>query len=119
MFITLENLELRPARLEAARDEIRRNAYFKWQAAGCPSEDPLRFWREAELEWIEFEYVPERSFEEPSDASCSETQTQFLGKGEHQAGGFSPLKRSFASTAPSPTQASIMNPRVRKMWIMA
>ena len=35
-------------------------AYFKWQDAGSPDEDPIKFWREAELEWIEYYYVPDR-----------------------------------------------------------
>lgn len=31
-------------------DEIRRRAYHKWQAAGCPSGDGVQFWLEAERE---------------------------------------------------------------------
>lgn len=65
MAITLESLDLDEARLQAARDEIQQNAYYKWEKAGCPQEqDSLRFWREAEYEWIEFHYVPSRPFEE-------------------------------------------------------
>jgi hypothetical protein len=57
---TLDCLVLSRARREAARDEIRKNAYFKWVDAGRPVEDPLKFWREAELEWIEFKHIPEQ-----------------------------------------------------------
>lgn len=67
MAISLESLELDEARLQAARDEIQQNAYYKWQKAGCPQEDSLKFWREAEYEWIEFRYVPSRPFEEKSE----------------------------------------------------
>jgi hypothetical protein len=64
MDVTLDSLSLNQEHLQAAREEIRRNAYFKWQKAGCPEGDPLRFWCEAEYEWIEFQYVPDRPWEE-------------------------------------------------------
>ena len=69
MNITLNSLDLNEGRLQAARDEIRRNAYLKWEAAGRPEGDPLRFWREAEYEWIEFQYVPDRLREEIDEAA--------------------------------------------------
>jgi hypothetical protein len=33
-----------------AEDEIRRCAYQKWEAAGCPDGDGVHFWLEAEQE---------------------------------------------------------------------
>lgn len=68
MNLTLNSLDLNERRLKAARDEIRRNAYFKWEAAGRPEGDPLRFWHDAECEWIEFQYVPDRLREEIDEA---------------------------------------------------
>src|SRR5262249_38652543 len=38
------------ARLAASEDAIRLNAYFKWEAAGCPEGDDLSFWLAAERE---------------------------------------------------------------------
>lgn len=64
MPVSLESLQMSEERRKAAQEEIQRNAYFKWQKAGCPEgEDPMRFWREAEYEWIEFNYVPDRAVE--------------------------------------------------------
>lgn len=71
MDVTLDSLRLNQEHLQAARDEIRRNAYFKWQRAGSPEGDPLRFWREAEHEWMEYQYVPDR----PYDATENALQT--------------------------------------------
>ena len=56
----LDLLLLTEDELKAARKHVEEIAYFKWQAAGCPKEDALTFWREAELEWIEYDYVPDR-----------------------------------------------------------
>jgi hypothetical protein len=61
MCITLDNVELTEHETSVAREEVRRLAYFKWQEAGCPgAADPLSFWCDAEREWIEFYYVPDR-----------------------------------------------------------
>jgi hypothetical protein len=46
---------------EAARDQVRRMAYAKWQEAGCPKNRDLEFWSAAELEWMEYYYVPHRT----------------------------------------------------------
>jgi len=59
--MNLETLELTEEELKLAREQVRHMAYRKWQEAGCPSRDPLSFWKEAELEWIEYEYVPDRT----------------------------------------------------------
>lgn len=36
---------------EAYAEAIRENAYYKWQAAGCPAGDGSEFWLEAEKEF--------------------------------------------------------------------
>jgi Protein of unknown function (DUF2934) len=59
--MNLELLELSETERTAAREQIRRMAFLKWQDAGCPLSDPCHFWREAEREWIEYYYVPDRS----------------------------------------------------------
>jgi hypothetical protein len=56
----LDLLWLTDGELKAARKQVQEMAYFKWRAAGCPTENALMFWREAELEWIEYYYVPDR-----------------------------------------------------------
>jgi hypothetical protein len=56
----LNSLLLLEDELKAARKQVQKIAYFKWQAAGCPEDNALTFWREAELEWIEYYYVPDR-----------------------------------------------------------
>jgi hypothetical protein len=58
---TLNTLLLTENELDAARTQVQQMAYFKWQNAGCPDNDPLSFWSEAELEWIEYYYVPHRN----------------------------------------------------------
>ena len=60
MQLCLESLLLTSSELRAARKEVRKMAYFKWEQAGRPEDDADRFWREAELEWIEYHYVPDR-----------------------------------------------------------
>ena len=45
---------------ELARQAIAESAYFKWHAAGCPNNDALKFWLEAEYERVEYCYVPNR-----------------------------------------------------------
>lgn len=57
---SLDSLILTPDELHAAKEQVRRMAYLKWQAAGCPPNEALRFWLEAELEWIEYRYIPDR-----------------------------------------------------------
>ena len=61
MTATLESLEIPPDKLGICQDEIRKMAYFKWLSAGCPQGMDEHFWRTAEYEWIEFQYVPCRS----------------------------------------------------------
>ena len=56
----LDSLILTDEELKAARKHVQEMAYFKWKAAECPEDDALRFWLEAELEWIEYYYVPDR-----------------------------------------------------------
>ena len=60
MGITLEMLDLLPDEIKRAQARVKRMAYEKWQEAGCPAGQSLKFWREAECEWIEYEYVPHR-----------------------------------------------------------
>ncbi len=57
---SLDLLLLTEDELKAAKKQVREIAYFKWQAAGCPEDDALTFWLEAELEWIDYYYVPDR-----------------------------------------------------------
>ncbi|MCA9267515.1 MAG: DUF2934 domain-containing protein [Planctomycetales bacterium] len=57
---SLDSLPLSACGLETAKEQIRKLAYAKWQAAGCPAEHDDGFWQAAEREWIEFHYVPER-----------------------------------------------------------
>ena len=59
--MNLETLELTEEEMKLAREQVRHMAYRKWQEAGCPTCDPLSFWKDAELEWIEYEYVPDRN----------------------------------------------------------
>ncbi len=58
---SLEELLLTPEELEFARQQIQEMAYVKWEKAGSPHDGSNRFWNEAELEWIEYFYVPHRS----------------------------------------------------------
>ncbi len=65
MLPTLDSLLLTKDELKAARKRVQEMAYARWQAAGCPKagcpeDDTQAFWREAELEWIEYYYVPDR-----------------------------------------------------------
>ena len=57
MQTSVESLPLTEDDIEAAKRQIREIAYFKWQAAGCPGDDALTFWREAEIQWIDLFYV--------------------------------------------------------------
>ena len=56
----LEKLLLNEDELKAAREQVQKLAYRKWQESGCPEDDELTFWLEAEREWIEYYYVPDR-----------------------------------------------------------
>ena len=64
----LDSLILTENELRDAKRQVQQMAYFKWQEAGRPEGDVSRqFWREAELEWIEYHYVPNRNCDhEPS-----------------------------------------------------
>jgi hypothetical protein len=62
MKLCVDTLVLTEDEREAARNAIREKAYFKWQAAGCPENEALKFWREGEVEWIEYCYVPDRYY---------------------------------------------------------
>ena len=63
---SLDSLPLDEHEIEAAKDEIRSIAFNKWQLAGCPDDSDVDFWIEAEVEWIEFRYVPHRYPDDPS-----------------------------------------------------
>ena len=57
----LDSLELTADEIKAAKREVEEAAYYKWKAAGCSeTDDPLIYWLQAELEWIEYRYVPDR-----------------------------------------------------------
>lgn len=58
--VSLEDLILTPEELEIARSQVQEIAYLKWEAAGCPVGLDEEFWSVAELEWIEYFYVPDR-----------------------------------------------------------
>jgi hypothetical protein len=60
MTATLASLEIPSEKLPICQDEIRKLAYFKWLEAGCPQGQDADFWKSAEHEWIEFQYVPDR-----------------------------------------------------------
>jgi hypothetical protein len=83
MPVGLESLQMSDERRAAAQEEIQRNAYFKWQNAGCPEGDSMRFWREAEYEWIEFNYVPDRAVEfatKSREAAAEKNQPRTLAR---------------------------------------
>ena len=56
----LDQLLLKEDELKAAREQVQEIAYRKWQERGCPQNDSLSFWLEAEFEWIAYYYVPDR-----------------------------------------------------------
>jgi hypothetical protein len=66
MAVNLDTLELRPEARRAAEEAIRHMAHRRWDEAGQPAEDDLRFWLEAEREWIERCYVPDRGADGPA-----------------------------------------------------
>lgn len=57
---TLDTLLLTDDERRAARAQVEKMAYFRWQDAGSPEGCALRFWCEAELEWMKYFYVPNR-----------------------------------------------------------
>lgn len=57
---SLESLPLDAQGMESARREIEVLAFCKWKEAGCPDNSAFNFWVEAEMEWIEYRYVPDR-----------------------------------------------------------
>ena len=56
----LETLYLTEEELATAKKEVEKIAFCKWQRAGCPEDGKHDFWGEAQLEWIEYQYVPDR-----------------------------------------------------------
>lgn len=58
--LSLDTLLLTDDELRIARREVEKLAYRKWKEAGSPEGRDAEFWREAELEWIEYYYVPDR-----------------------------------------------------------
>lgn len=57
----LDALYLTEDEYQLARLQIGEAAYHKWLNDGCPCHRDLEFWLEAELEWVEFRYVPRRN----------------------------------------------------------
>ncbi len=58
----LDSLYLTEEEYSTAIEQVRLMAYYKWLDAGSP--EGQDFWREAELEWIEYCYVPDRYADE-------------------------------------------------------
>ncbi len=58
---TIDMLLLTDVEMQAARKQVEKMAYFKWKNAGSPENNSLTFWNTAELEWIEYFYVPNRN----------------------------------------------------------
>lgn len=58
--LSLETLLLSDEELRVAHREVEKLAYRKWKEAGGPEGRDGEFWRAAELEWIEYYYVPDR-----------------------------------------------------------
>ena len=56
----LEALLLTAAEVAAAKEDIKKLAFCKWKDAGSPENSERDFWMEAQLEWIEYRYVPHR-----------------------------------------------------------
>ena len=64
----LEDLYLTEDELEIARAEVKEMAFRDWEQAGRPNNCDQEFWEKAQLEWIEYRYVPDRYVSE--DALC-------------------------------------------------
>ena len=71
MYLSLDALVLTDSARNLARREIETLAYAKWEQAGRPDGTDMRFWLEAESEWIEYRYVPQRY---PKASPCNKTQ---------------------------------------------
>jgi len=56
----LDALYLTDDERTCARREIEKMAYDRWQSDGCPMRQDRNFWRAAEIEWIQYRYVPDR-----------------------------------------------------------
>jgi hypothetical protein len=81
MTATLETLELAPEELNSSKDAVRKMAYSSWLEAGCPEGGQLEFWLNAERQWIEQSYVPDRPLDgtrsqasAPPEISAPETR---------------------------------------------
>ena len=94
MTVTLDSLELTPAELEACHDAIRKQAYCHWLDAGSPPGDGAEFWLQAERQWIEHCYVPNRQFDgsrpqtavaDAGETCCGSCQTPQPKKGRRHA----------------------------------
>ena len=57
---SLDSLPLTRREREVARDKIAKMAYKRWEDAGRPDGRAAEFWREAEQEWIHYQYGPGR-----------------------------------------------------------
>ena len=77
----LDTLLLTDDELQAARKQVKEAAYFKWKHAGCPENSALADWNEAELEWIEYFYVPDRDCQ--ADLQQFPLAQKGLGIGEY------------------------------------
>ena len=63
MTVTLETLEMNPDERNSGREAVQKMAYFNWLNAGYPAGGELDFWLHAEHEWIEHNYVPNRTLD--------------------------------------------------------
>lgn len=73
----LEALFLTEEELELAKKEIKKMAFCKWHDAGRPEGSSRDFWSEAQLEWIEYRYVPDRYA--PQDELCGTKNDYGIG----------------------------------------
>lgn len=88
MMPTLNDLDLTPEQRAQAETWIRELAFGKWQEAGNPSGEDMRFWCEAEQEWILFQYVPHRLPPEAAQADDPDLRQHDDG----MTAGFSPAE---------------------------
>ena len=61
---SLDALFLTEDEYQLALSQVRHWAYLKWLDAGRPVGKDKDFWLEAETEWVESQYVPERYADE-------------------------------------------------------
>lgn len=66
----IDSLVLTENEFQVAQTEISMRAYLKWIDAGGPTDRELEFWLEAEKEWIESCYVPDRYAQERELHQC-------------------------------------------------